>query len=361
MSNKEATPLINPKPTLPLPLQQQIGVAYCRGQSGCLFLATGRQGHYPALTMGMACCVAWEGGMRPGGVVAQDESESDVVTGPTQPVDIAELIRGDDIDTTQPADEGILHDTTAAPVTKGVVETTDMGEATVEAGEAATTDPDDDQETQAPQQILTSQSSDTVLIPEADVMCVDKEAVQDRDAVSLKLKASSSCEETRSKIESVLEHLCGDDCKLEVYQEDNSNEILISGQCIEADAKGMAEKFNNDNIKDKIDFEEAVPRWGKKSKLVLVSLLLTGLLLAILLIAGYYLKTHRPPPKGARLAEEGFKVDEEYQANTLVSVAPLQSQVPLCKPTSNGEFPESQPPPNNGQPATQTPVADTEM
>ncbi|XP_041745062.1 uncharacterized protein LOC121575834 isoform X2 [Coregonus clupeaformis] len=316
-----------------------------------------------------------------GGVVAQDESESDVVTGPTQPVDIAELIRGDDIDTTQPADEadtsqvqiivypsipgldqsGILHDTTAAPVTKGVVETTDVGEATVEAGEAATTDPDDDQETQAPQQILTSQSSDTVLIPEADVMCVDKEAVQDRDAVSLKLKASSSCEETRSKIESVLEHLCGDDCKLEVYQEDNSNEILISGQCIEADAKGMAEKFNNDNIKDKIDFEEAVPRWGKKSKLVLVSLLLTGLLLAILLIAGYYLKTHRPPPKGARLAEEGFKVDEEYQANTLVSVAPLQSQVPLCKPTSNGEFPESQPPPNNGQPATQTPVADTEM
>lgn len=42
----------------------------------------------------------------PGGVVAQDESESDVVTGPTQPVDVAELIRGDDIDTTQPADEG---------------------------------------------------------------------------------------------------------------------------------------------------------------------------------------------------------------------------------------------------------------
>ncbi|XP_029630935.1 uncharacterized protein LOC115207693 isoform X2 [Salmo trutta] len=315
-----------------------------------------------------------------GGAVAQDKSESDVVTGPTQPVDVAELIRGDDIDTTQPAEEAdkpqvqiivfpsipgldlsvVLHDTTATPVTKGAVETTDM-EATVEAGEAGITDPDDDQETQAPQQFQTSQSSDTVLIPEADVMCVDKEAVQDRDAVNLKLKASSSCEETRSKIESVLEHLCGDDCKLEVYQEDNSNEILISGQCIEADAKGMAEKFNNDNIKDKIDFVEAVPRWGKKSKLVLVSLLLTGLLLAILLIAGYYLKTHRPPPKGARLAEEGFQVYEENQANTLVSEAPLQSQEPLVKPTSNGEFPESQPPPNNGQPATQTSVADTEM
>ncbi|XP_064856548.1 uncharacterized protein LOC115138596 isoform X3 [Oncorhynchus nerka] len=241
-----------------------------------------------------------------GGVVAEYE----VVTGPTRPVNDAGVIRGDDIATTQLSDEeadtpfvqiivfpsipgldlsDILDDTTVAPVTKVVEETTDMREATGKAGEAATTD--DDQETQAPQQILTSQSSDMVLIPEAGVMCVDKEAVQDRDAVSLKLKASSSC----------------------------------------------------------IDFEEAVPRWGKNSKLVLVSLLLTGLLLAILLIAGYYLKTHRPPPKGARLAEEGFQVDEENQANTLVSVAPLQPQEPLDKP------------PTNGHSATQTPVADTEM
>lgn len=45
----------------------------------------------------------------------------------------------------------------------------------------------------------------------------------------------------------------------------------------------------------------AVPRWGKNSKLVLVSLLLTGLLLAALLVAGYYLKTHRKNSKGVRL------------------------------------------------------------
>lgn len=47
--------------------------------------------------------------------------------------------------------------------------------------------------------------------------------------------------------------------------------------------------------------ENAVPRWGKNSKLVLVSLLLTGLLLAALLVAGYYLKTHRKNSKGVRL------------------------------------------------------------
>lgn len=47
--------------------------------------------------------------------------------------------------------------------------------------------------------------------------------------------------------------------------------------------------------------ENAAPRWGKNSKLVLVSLLLTGLLLAALLVAGYYLKTHRKNSKGVRL------------------------------------------------------------
>lgn len=55
------------------------------------------------------------------------------------------------------------------------------------------------------------------------------------------------------------------------------------------------------------DVQEAVPRWGreeeggKNSKLVLVSLLLTGLLLAALLVAGYYFKTHRRTSKGIRL------------------------------------------------------------
>lgn len=47
--------------------------------------------------------------------------------------------------------------------------------------------------------------------------------------------------------------------------------------------------------------ENAVTRWRQKSKLVLVSLLLTGLLLAALLAAGYYLQTHRKNSKGVRL------------------------------------------------------------
>ncbi|XP_038552876.1 hematopoietic progenitor cell antigen CD34 [Micropterus salmoides] len=198
-------------------------------------------------------------------------------------------------------------------------------------------------------------------VPRDDVNCVSKEAVKDRNAVSLKLKASSNCKDTKMKIESVLQELCGEDCKLEIFQEDNSDEILVSGKYVEGDVVGMANKFNNDNIKDKTNVKEAIPRWGKNSKLVLVSLLLTGLLLAALLVAGYYLKTHRKNSKGVRLAES-FQVDEENQANTLVSVAPLP-QEPLDKqtgesPPENGTNPA---PTTNGHSATQNQVGDTEM
>ncbi|CAL8336852.1 unnamed protein product [Lota lota] len=200
--------------------------------------------------------------------------------------------------------------------------------------------------------------------PQFDVVCVSKEAVEHKDAVSLKLKTSSSCEDSRIKIASVLQQLCGEDCKLDLFQEEDSTQVLVSGQYVEADAAAMADKFNNDNIKDKIDVEEASPRMVKGSKMVLVSVLLSGLLLAALLVAGYYIKTHRKSSKGVRLAES-FQVDEENQANTLVSVAPLPQDPLLEKPpTTNG----AEPPPENGlAPATnghspnQAPVADTEM
>ncbi|XP_077460259.1 uncharacterized protein LOC144076354 [Stigmatopora argus] len=202
-------------------------------------------------------------------------------------------------------------------------------------------------------------------IPEGDVVCVGKDAVQDKNAVNLKLTQSSNCKNTKVRIQSILEELCGEDCKLELYQEDNTDQILVSGQYVEDDVKGMVNKFNNDNIKDKAGVREAVPHWRKNSKLVLVSLLLTGLLLAALLVAGYYFKSHRKNSKGVRLAES-YQVDEENQANTLVSVAPLP-QEPVDKPAAaNGESPPENgtnpAPTTNGHSATgQTPVADTEM
>lgn len=40
-------------------------------------------------------------------------------------------------------------------------------------------------------------------------------------------------ENTKVKIESVLQELCGEDCKLEIFQEDNSDEMIVSGKYVE--------------------------------------------------------------------------------------------------------------------------------
>ncbi|XP_061687693.1 hematopoietic progenitor cell antigen CD34 isoform X2 [Syngnathoides biaculeatus] len=239
----------------------------------------------------------------------------------------------------------------------------DAGQVTVDVS----ADQPQIQEQKTPPPALPPRGDGPENVPEGEVVCVSKEAVQDKNAVNLKLIQSSNCKNTKQKIQSVLQELCAEDCKLEIFQEDNTDQILVSGQYVEDDIDGMVNKFNNDNVKDKAGVREAVPHWRKNSKLVLVSLLLTGLLLAALLVAGYYFRTHRRNSKGVRLAES-YQVDEENQANTLVSVAPLP-QEPVNKPpaAANGESPPPEngtnpAPTTNGHSATgQTPVADTEM
>ncbi|XP_059924512.1 uncharacterized protein si:ch211-286o17.1 [Gadus macrocephalus] len=309
------------------------------------------------------------------GVSAEDEPVA-AVTAASQG---SEFVRGDMIPeekTEEPATEegqvmvlptpGLIHPSTAAPTQKeGSPASNDTEGTTVERGtqtQAVTKGPGPaETQTQGPQ---SSRGDGPDKPPQFEVVCVSKEAVEFKDAVSLKLKTSSSCEESRTKIASVLQQLCGEDCKLDLYQEQGSTQVLVSGQYVEADAVAMADKFNNDNIKDKIDVEEASPRVVKGSKMVLVSLLISGLLLAALLVAGYYFKTHRKSSKGVRLAES-FQVDEENQANTLVSVAPLPQDPLLEKPAAtNGAEPLPEnpaPPATNGHAPNQTPVADTEM
>ncbi|XP_073679852.1 uncharacterized protein cd34 isoform X1 [Garra rufa] len=101
------------------------------------------------------------------------------------------------------------------------------------------------------------------------------------------------------------------------------------------------------------------------SPAVFVSVLVTGLLLAALIVGIYYFKCHRRNNgKGMKLAEESYMADEENQGNTLVSVAPLNQPEPQEKPSLNGESQEAvkaQTPPaaNNGHSTTKT--ADTEL
>uniref|UniRef100_A0A3B3UY61 Si:ch211-286o17.1 n=1 Tax=Poecilia latipinna TaxID=48699 RepID=A0A3B3UY61_9TELE len=137
-----------------------------------------------------------------------------------------------------------------------------------------------------------------------EVICVTKDIVEEKNAVLVKLKSSTKCGDTQAKIIKVLPELCGEECKLEIYQEDDTDHVLVSGK---------------------------------------------------------YVKSR---PIQHKLRSKSFQVDEENQANTLVSVAPLP-QEPADKPTANGESPPENgtnpTPTTNGHSATQNPVADTEM
>ncbi|KAJ8257415.1 hypothetical protein GJAV_G00185360 [Gymnothorax javanicus] len=225
---------------------------------------------------------------------------------------------------------------------------------------------------QTPAQTLESTTvSPTVLVTNTTVMsrappviqCVGKEAVRNRGAVQLQLVVPSSCEETKRK----LERHCEDNCKLYVFQEDNSNIAIVTGSDTEVDVTALANRFNRGVLKHQLGLVEATPVYEEHPPTVLVTLLICGLLLATLLIGGYYLRERRNRrAKGMRLAEESYQADEENQGNTLVSVAPLHPPAPQEKPSINGESAKAakiEPPPaaTNGHSAAKAPVADTEL
>lgn len=133
----------------------------------------------------------------------------------------------------------------------------------------------------------------------------------------------------------------------EIHTDDKQNAIIDSGT---SDAKAEADKDTTS---------------GGSSSAVFVSVLLTGLLLAGIIVGIYYFKCHRRTNgKGMKLAEESYTADEENQGNTLVSVAPLNQPEPQEKPSLNGESqeavkPQTPPAATNGHSTTKT--ADTEL
>ncbi|XP_017549714.1 uncharacterized protein si:dkey-261h17.1 [Pygocentrus nattereri] len=210
--------------------------------------------------------------------------------------------------------------------------------------------------------VMTSKPETTV------VECVEKEAVQDRNAVIVELQTPSSCDDTKNKIKAQIHQLCPTtNCTFEIFQEENSKDVIVTGSMSEDDVTEMVGSIAN--IEDLgvanasvREQNEQPPK--KESPAVLVSLLVAGLALAAGLIGGYVWKNRRSKAKGMKLAEESMMPDEENQGNTLVSVAPLNPPEPQEKPSLNGESPEAvktQNPPaaTNGHSATKT--ADTEL
>ncbi|ROL43180.1 hypothetical protein DPX16_18583, partial [Anabarilius grahami] len=122
---------------------------------------------------------------------------------------------------------------------------------------------------------------------------------------------------------------------------------------------------NSASNQESIHFKTDENANSGSSPAVFVSVLVTGLLLAAIIVGIYYFKCHRRSNgKGMKLAEESYMADEENQGNTLVSVAPLNQPEPQEKPSLNGESqeavkPQTPPAATNGHSTTKT--ADTEL
>lgn len=195
-----------------------------------------------------------------------------------------------------------------------------------------------------------------IVVP--DVRCVNKENIQESNAVKA-VVTTTDCEGTKRVIEANPAAWCQEEtCNLEIFQDGNT--VLVTSK--EAQLDALAGVLNSEHLKDKLGVSKTdVPSSPNSS--VFVGILVTGLLAAAAIAVGYFKCQRRSDTKGVRLADEAYPVDPENQGNTLVSVAPLNPPPETQeKPSVNGESPEAaktEPPPTNGHSTTKT--ADTEL
>ncbi|XP_016085433.1 uncharacterized protein [Sinocyclocheilus grahami] len=147
--------------------------------------------------------------------------------------------------------------------------------------------------------------------------------------------------------------------QLEIYTMESNVKVIETIQMANNTVSNQGSRIADSNQETEEDSTSG------SSPAVFVSVLVTGLLLAAIIVGIYYFKCHRQTnSKGMKLAEESYMADEENQGNTLVSVAPLNQPEPQEKPSLNGESQEAvkaQTPPaaTNGHSTTKT--ADTEL
>lgn len=192
-----------------------------------------------------------------------------------------------------------------------------------------------------------------------DVKCVGKEEITESNAVKASV-TTSDCVATKSIIEAVPANWCSKPaCSINIFQDDRT--VLLDSE--DASLGTLASALQSEEMKNKLGVSD-VKYSSSSGSSVFVGILVTGLLAAVALTVGYFKCQRRPSPKGERLAEEGTPVDQQNQANTLASDAPLNPPPETTeKPSANGEAPEgdkAQPPPTNGH-STPANTADTEL
>ncbi|XP_051913864.1 uncharacterized protein cd34 [Hippocampus zosterae] len=210
--------------------------------------------------------------------------------------------------------------------------------------------------------ILESSDLSNVSKTKLVVECVGKGMIDESKAVEA-VVAYTDCIDTKRILQNSGIQCYTEKCYIKVYQEGNIIRMVRNN----AKPETLVEALKGE-LKDKL----GVTKWkaplsssssSSSGRSVFVGILVSGLLLAAAIVAGYCKCQRRTESKGVKLAEEAYPVDQENQGNTLVSVAPLSPPTETQdKPNVNGEAPEAdktEPPPTNGHSATKT--ADTEL
>ncbi|XP_060930716.1 uncharacterized protein cd34 [Limanda limanda] len=199
-----------------------------------------------------------------------------------------------------------------------------------------------------------------LMVPE--VKCVGKDDITPSNAVRA-VVVTINCEASKGIIRENPAGWCeAEPCNLEIFQDDSI--MLVTSK--DAKPGTLAEALQSESLKENLGVTGIeTPSSSSSGSSVFVGVLVTGLLSAIAITVGYLKCPRRADPKGVRLAEEAYPVDQENQGNTLVSVAPLNPPPETQeKPSENGETPEAPktepaPPPTNGHSTAKT--ADTEL
>ncbi|XP_017274754.1 uncharacterized protein si:dkey-261h17.1 isoform X2 [Kryptolebias marmoratus] len=225
---------------------------------------------------------------------------------------------------------------------------------TTAAGGAPTTsaDNDSDKMTTADNHVITPPNPETTIVP--DIKCVGKEDISEKSTIKAEVQ-TNDCEASKLIIQEGQEGIgkwCSSaNCNLKIFQEGKT--MLVESN--EIKPANLAEALQSETLKSKLGLTKTeTPQSSSTS--VLWGILVSGLLVAIGIFVWYFKCQRKPGPKGARLAEEAYPVDQENQGNTLVSEAPLNPPPETQeKPNVNGESPEADktptPPPTNGSTA----------
>ncbi|XP_075578648.1 hematopoietic progenitor cell antigen CD34 [Pelecanus crispus] len=206
------------------------------------------------------------------------------------------------------------------------------------------------------------------------ITCHSVKDVSDAEAICLQLNESYTCKhflETKgsdlwSAICEESAHRTPSSCEIKLAKSEVDRDCMLlilvgdRGPATAVLQKSHWEKFGIKSLK-----EGSVRNHRDFSQKTLIALVTSGLMLAFLGLAGYFLMKRRSwSPAGERLAEDPYYTENGSQGNTMLMMPPQEQPELQEKPNLNGGTQENgtgQASSKNGHSARQHSPADTEM